>query len=85
MTTASLIKESIELGLIYSSLRFLSACREAWQHTDRHGAAKGAESSISRSEAPGRQNEPLGLAWASETSKPACSDTLPATRRLYSV
>jgi hypothetical protein len=46
MTTATLIKENIELGLAY---RFspLPSWWEAWWHTGRHDAGERAESSTS--------------------------------------
>jgi len=47
----------------------------AWQNTGRHGAGEVAESSTFGS-AVSREREPLGLAWAFETSKLTSSDIL---------
>ena len=46
-----------------------------WRHTGRHGAAEETENSTCGL-TENRKKEPLGLAWASETSKPTTSNTL---------
>jgi hypothetical protein len=52
MTMATLIKESIYLGLAYS-FRDLVHCQSSWQETQQHGgrqgAGEGADSFTSRS------------------------------------
>ena len=58
----------------------LSPWQEAWRCAGRPGAGEGAESSASGSTGSRRgQWHTGGLAWASETSKPAPRDTLPLT------
>lgn len=52
---------------------------EAWWHTGRYGLGEVAESSVSGS-ANNRNREPLGRAWAFETSMPNLSDTLPPAK-----
>jgi hypothetical protein len=48
MTTATLIKGNIELGLTYG-FRGLSSWQEAWYRLGRHGSGEGTDSSTSGS------------------------------------
>jgi hypothetical protein len=45
MTTTTLIKENISLGLHWDKFSPLSSWQEAWWHADRHDAREGAKSS----------------------------------------
>jgi hypothetical protein len=58
----------------------LSSQLEAWQRAGRHGTGEVAEGSTSGLAGKQEESIRLGLAWASETSTPASSDTLPPTR-----
>ena len=75
MTTATLIKGNIELGLTYG-FRGLSSWQEAWYRLGRHGSGEGTESSTSGS--AGRRTV-SHLAYVRPQSRPH-SDTLPPTK-----
>jgi hypothetical protein len=83
MTSATLMKENIELGIGLQFQRFgpLSSWWGVWQQAGRHGAREVAESYILIYRQTERKS--LGLAWAFGTirlSEPNPSDTLPLTR-----
>ena len=69
MTTATLIKESFSLGLAYN-FRGLDHDPHGRKHGGMQTVEEGAESSTSGSVGSRKGTVTLGLAGASETSKP---------------
>lgn len=68
------------LGSQFKMFNLLLSCEEAWCHAGRHNAEEAAESSTYGSVDSRIRQWHTGQAWASKTSKPTPSNTVPTTR-----